>query len=68
MVLIPGAQSGRTGDPWRHRADALYRLALAQRDGGDPETALTTVVRALEIAPNFMEALELLLELREGTS
>ncbi|HSM60812.1 MAG TPA: tetratricopeptide repeat protein [Longimicrobiales bacterium] len=46
------------------RAEALYRLALAERDAGDREAARRTVLRALEVAPNFEAALELLLELR----
>ncbi len=50
------------------RADALYRLALAHRDAGDREAARSAVLRALDVAPNFEEALELLLELRAGTS
>lgn len=48
------------------RADALYRLALAQRDAGDRAAARASVLRALELAPNFESALELLLELRGG--
>lgn len=48
------------------RADALYRLAVAQRDAGDRPLARRSVLRALEIAPNHPGALELLLELREG--
>jgi tetratricopeptide (TPR) repeat protein len=48
------------------RADALYQLALAQRDAGDAASARRSVLRALEIAPNFDSALELLLELREA--
>ncbi|GMV05762.1 MAG: hypothetical protein AMXMBFR53_20390 [Gemmatimonadota bacterium] len=50
------------------RADALYRLAVAQRDAGDRAGARRTVLRALEVAPNFEAALELLLELRGGGS
>ncbi|MDP2959114.1 MAG: tetratricopeptide repeat protein [Longimicrobiales bacterium] len=46
------------------RADAFYRLALAQRDAGDRAGARRSVLRALEVAPNFEPALELLLELR----
>ena len=46
------------------RAEALYRLALAQRDAGDRAGARTSVLRALEVAPNYDAALELLLELR----
>ncbi|MEQ1857212.1 MAG: tetratricopeptide repeat protein [Longimicrobiales bacterium] len=46
------------------RAEALYLLAVAQRDAGDAAGARRSVLRALEIAPNFDSALELLLELR----
>jgi tetratricopeptide (TPR) repeat protein len=46
------------------RAQALYQLALAQRDAGDAAAARRSVLRALEIAPNYDSALELLLELR----
>jgi tetratricopeptide (TPR) repeat protein len=45
-------------------ADALYRLAVAYRHSGDPRMARRTVLRALEIAPGFPEAQELLLALR----
>jgi tetratricopeptide (TPR) repeat protein len=48
------------------RADALYRLAVAQRDAGDAPAARRSVLRALEIAPNHARALDLLLELRAG--
>ena len=48
------------------RAEALYLLALAQRDNGDPQSARRSVLRALDIAPNYESALELLLMLREG--
>ena len=48
------------------RAEALYRLAVAQRDAGDRAGARTSVLRALEVAPNYDAALELLLELRGG--
>ncbi len=50
-------------DPW-NRAEALYRLAAAERSAGDRQTARSTVLEALEQAPNFEAALELLLELR----
>ena len=46
------------------RAQALYLLAVAQRDAGDTVGARRSVLRALEIAPNYDSALELLLELR----
>jgi hypothetical protein len=46
------------------RAQALYLLAVAQRDAGDGAAARRSVLRALEIAPNYDSALELLLELR----
>jgi Flp pilus assembly protein TadD len=48
------------------RAEALYLLAVAQRDAGDGIGARRSVLRALEIAPNYQLALELLLELRAG--
>ncbi len=47
-------------------ARALYRLALAEQRAGDREAARRSVIRALEVAPNYEEALELLLELRGG--
>jgi tetratricopeptide (TPR) repeat protein len=46
------------------RAQALYLLAVAQRDAGDAAAARRSVLRALEIAPNYDSALELLLDLR----
>ncbi len=49
-------------------ADAHYRLALALRDAGDRDEARTQVLRALEVAPGFEPALDLLLELRGGGS
>lgn len=45
------------------RAEALYRLALAQRDAGRAELARRTVLRALEVAPGYDPAQELLLDL-----
>ena len=48
------------------RAEALYLLALAQQDNADSQSARRSVLRALEIAPNYESALELLLMLREG--
>jgi tetratricopeptide (TPR) repeat protein len=48
------------------RASAFYELAVAQRDAGDAAAARRSVLRALEIAPNFDSALELLLEVREA--
>ncbi|MDA0327391.1 MAG: tetratricopeptide repeat protein [Gemmatimonadetes bacterium] len=49
------------------RAEALFRLAVAHRDAGDTRSARLSVMGALEIAPNYEEALELLLELRGST-
>ena len=49
------------------RAEALYRLAVVERDAGETAAARRSVMRALEIAPTYDDALELLLELR-GTS
>jgi tetratricopeptide (TPR) repeat protein len=50
------------------RAQALYQLAVALRESGDVTSARHTVLQALEIAPNYSEALELLLKLRMGGS
>ena len=50
-----------------NRPEALYRLALAELAAGDRRAARSTVLQALEQAPNYEEALELLLDLREGT-
>jgi tetratricopeptide (TPR) repeat protein len=46
------------------RADAHFQLARALQASGDGDAARTQVLRALEIAPSFDAALELLLELR----
>ncbi len=48
-------------------AEAHYRLAYAHFRGGDPELARKSVLSALEIAPNYEEALDLLLEIRGRT-
>jgi tetratricopeptide (TPR) repeat protein len=48
------------------RADAHYRLAVALRDAGRADEARDAVLRALETAPGFEAALDLLLELRGG--
>ncbi|WP_419948017.1 tetratricopeptide repeat protein [Candidatus Palauibacter sp.] len=45
-------------------AEAHYRLALALHRGGDRAGARSAVLDALEIAPNFEAALDLLLEIR----
>lgn len=45
-------------------AGALYRLALAQYQAGDVVRARRTVLRALERAPNFEAAQDLLMTLR----
>ena len=49
------------------RAEALYQLAVALRDAGEPQEARRQVIRALEVAPAFERAQELLLELSGGT-
>jgi tetratricopeptide (TPR) repeat protein len=46
------------------RADAHFQLARALQAAGELDDARTQVLRALEIAPSFDAALELLLELR----
>lgn len=48
------------------RSQALYDLAVAQRDAGLTAAARSTVLQALELAPGYEAALELLLELRGG--
>ncbi len=48
------------------RAGALYRLALALEGAGDREAARREVLRALEEAPGFADAQELLLRLSGG--
>lgn len=48
------------------RSRALYELAVAHRNGGDGAAARRTVLMALELAPGYEDALELLLELRGG--
>lgn len=48
------------------RAEALYLLARALHRAGRPEEARRQVLAALEIAPTYDAALELLLELRGG--
>jgi tetratricopeptide (TPR) repeat protein len=47
-------------------AGAYYELALAYVTAGEPAQARRSVLRALEIAPNFAAGLELLLDLRSG--
>ena len=49
------------------KAEALYLLAVAQRGAGDLRGARRSVMGALEIAPNYEEALEFLLQLRGTT-
>ncbi len=48
------------------RAEALYELAVAHRDAGDAASARREVLRALEHAPSFEKAQDLLLALRQG--
>ena len=49
-------------------AGAYYDLALAYQAADDPAQARRSVLRALDIAPNFGAGLELLLELRSGVT
>ena len=49
------------------RAEAYYRLANALHRAGRTGEARDAVLRALEIAPNYEAALDLLLEIRGGT-
>jgi tetratricopeptide (TPR) repeat protein len=48
------------------KADAYYQLALAQHDAGDDVHARTSVLRALEDAPNYEKAQTLLLTLYDA--
>jgi cellulose synthase operon protein C len=48
------------------KADALYQLAEAQHEAGDDVHARTTVLRALEEAPNYEKAQTLLLALYDA--
>ena len=48
-------------------AEALYLLAVAHRDAGDRVSARRAVLQALDAAPNYEEALELLLDIRART-
>ena len=48
------------------KSQALYALAIADQEAGDLIGARSAVLQALEIAPNFDAALELLLILRSG--
>ena len=50
------------------RAEALYQLALAYYQAGEAQAARREVLRALEDAPNFEKAQELLLRLQSGRS
>jgi Flp pilus assembly protein TadD len=47
------------------RADALYQLAVALFDAGDVQGARREVLRALEVAPGFNQAQQLLLKIHE---
>ncbi|HVX38620.1 MAG TPA: tetratricopeptide repeat protein, partial [Gemmatimonadaceae bacterium] len=48
------------------RADALYQLAQAEHEAGDDTSARTTVLRSLEVAPNYEKAQTLLLTLYDA--
>lgn len=48
------------------RADAFYELAVAYRDAGDLVSARRSVLSALEEAPHFEKAQQLLLSLRRA--
>ena len=47
-------------------AEARYQLALALSQAGDRAAARREVLRALDVAPSFERAQELLLQLRDG--
>ena len=68
--LDEGAEADSPRTSWAHvdMAEARYRLAYAHFRAGNNDAARYQVLRALEIAPNYYEALELLLELRGQTT
>lgn len=47
-------------------AEAYYQLALAEWDAGDAAAARKSVLKALEMAPRFARAQELLLQIHRG--
>ena len=47
-------------------AEAYYQLAAAWLEAGEPEAARREVLRALEVAPAYERAQELLLRIKEG--
>ena len=48
------------------KAEAYYQLALAYKEAGSPADARKSVIRALEDAPHFERAQELLIQLHEA--
>ena len=50
------------------RAGAYYQLAVAQDEAGNQKEARDAVLRALEDAPNFQLAQDLLLKLHGGST
>ena len=48
------------------RAEAHYQVARLLHLNGDRAAARSAVLAALELAPNYEKALDLLLELRRG--
>jgi Tfp pilus assembly protein PilF len=48
------------------KSEAQYQLAIAYRDAGDLLKAKRAVLRALEDAPNFERAQDLLLAIVDG--
>jgi tetratricopeptide (TPR) repeat protein len=48
------------------RAGAWYRLAIAQDEAGETRGAISSLLRALEDAPNYQLAQDLLLKLTGG--
>jgi tetratricopeptide (TPR) repeat protein len=48
------------------KPEALYQLALAYFNGGDRANARREILKALEAAPNFVKAQELLVRLQGG--
>jgi tetratricopeptide (TPR) repeat protein len=76
LAALHGARGDRAGVVRARRSlvaldpvdkpEALYQLAVALEAAGDAAAARREVLRALELAPRFQRAQELLLRLRRG--
>jgi Tfp pilus assembly protein PilF len=65
VTIASGGSARRPALAPADRADAYYQLALAWFEAGDLDQARRSVLRALEVAPSFEPAQQLLLRIRE---